>query len=339
MAPVAMPESTSSRSSPTHPRRPRRRWFVAAYIALLVVVVVAVLRLVTVQADVWDYYYPELKASGATSAAGSRDDGTIDVLTLGGSVLLQIESVLEMRLREELGDHVRCYHLSTTAHTSRDSLLKYRQLAGRKFDVVIICHSINDVRMNYWPQSRFQADYTHCPWYAHLEHDVQLGQLTLWDRVVQFATQEGLGPPAAADYPLGNDLKTPPAFENNLSQLAIEAAARDDRVVFLTMAAYLPNGYTRKAFQDGTLDYGTGDAKYTAELWGEPQQVLAGIVEHNRRTRAVAGRHEHVRLVDIEASIEASGQNFSDICHLTRSGQQRIIGELVPVVVEIVKSR
>jgi hypothetical protein len=105
------------------------------------------------------------------------------------------------------------------------------------------------------------------------------------------------------------------------------------------MAAYLPNGYTRKAFQDGTLDYGTGDAKYTAELWGEPQQVLAGIVEHNRRTRAVAGRHEHVRLVDIEASIEASGQNFSDICHLTRSGQQRIIGELVPVVVEIVKSR
>jgi len=331
-----MSESTSSPSSRRHPRR---RWFVAAYIALLVVAIVAVMRLVTVEADVWDYYYPELKASGATSAPGSHDDGTIDVLTLGGSVMLQIEPVLEIRLREELGDRIRFYHLSTTAHTSRDSLLKYRQLAGGKFDVVIFCHSINDVRMNYWPKSRFQADYTHCPWYAHLAHDVQLGQLTLWDRVVQFTTQEGLGPPASADYPLGSDLKTPPAFENNLSQLACEAAARDDQVIFLTMASYLPKGYTRRAFQDGALDYGDGDAKYAAELWGEPQQVVAGIVEHNRRTRAVAGRHEHVWLVDLEAAIEATGQNFSDVCHLTRSGQQRLIGKVVPVVVEIVRGR
>ena len=155
----------------------------------------------------------------------------------------------------------------------------------------------------------------------------------------QFATQEGLGPPAAADYPLGSDLKTPAAFENNLSQLASEAAARDDQVVFLTMGSYLPKGYTRRAFQDGGLDYGDGDAKYATELWGEPQQVVAGIVEHNRRTRAVAGRHEHVRLVDLEAAIEASGQNFSDVCHLTRSGQQRLIAEVVPVVVEIVTGR
>jgi hypothetical protein len=331
-----MPELTSS---PSSRRRRRRRWFVAAYITFLVVAIVAVLRLVTVETDVWDYYYPELKASGATSAPGSHDDNVIDVLTLGGSVMLQIEPVLEIRLREELGEHIRFYHLSTTAHTSRDSLLKYRQLAGGRFDVVIFCHGINDVRMNYWPKSRFQADYTHCPWYAHLAHDTQLGQLTLWNRVVQFTKQEGLGPPSASDYLLGSDLKTPPAFENNLSQLASEAAARDDRVVFLTMASYLPTGYTRRAFQDGALDYGAGDAQYAVELWGEPRQVMAGIVEHNRRTRAVAGRHEHVRLVDIEASIEASGQNFSDVCHLTRSGQQRIIGELVPVVVEIVKSR
>jgi lysophospholipase L1-like esterase len=337
-----MPESNSSPSRHKQLRRrrhPRRRWFVAAYSAFLVVVIVTVLRLVTVQADVWDYYYPELKASGATSAPASRDDDTLDVLTLGGSVLLQVESVLEMRLRAELGDRIRCYHLSTTAHTSRDSLLKYQQLAGRKFDVVIICHGINDVRMNYWPKSRFQADYTHCPWYAHLAHDVQLGQLTLWDRVAKFAKQEGLGPPAAADYPLGNNLKTPLAFENNLSQLATEAAARDDQVVFLTMASYLPNGYSREAFQDGALDYGSGDAKYAVELWGEPKHVVTGILEHNRRTRAVAGRHEHVHLVDIEASIEASGQNFSDVCHLTRSGQQRLIGEVLPVVVKIVRNR
>ncbi len=327
-----MPESTAS-----PPRR--RRLFVAVYAVFLLIAAAAVLRLVRVDADVWDYYYPELDASGATSAAPTADDKTIDILTLGGSVLLQVEERLEQRLRKELGANVRCFHLSTTAHTSRDSWLKYRLLADQRFDLVLVCHGINDVRMNYWPADQFRDDYSHCPWYAGIVSDTVTGRLTLWDRLKRFATQEGLGPPAAADYPLGSDLKTPAAFENNLSQLASEAAARDDQVVFLTMGSYLPKGYTRRAFQDGGLDYGDGDAKYATELWGEPQQVVAGIVEHNRRTRTVAGRHEHVRLVDLEAAIEASGQNFSDVCHLTRSGQQRLIAEVVPVVVEIVTGR
>ena len=328
-----MPESTSP------PSRRRRRWFVAAYFAFLVMVVVAVLRLVRVEADVWDYYYPELRASRATSTPLSRDDGILDVLTLGGSVLLQIESALEDRLENDLGNRIRYYHLSTTAHTSRDSLLKYQRLSRQKFDVVIFCHGINDVRMNYCPKADFKNDYTHCRWYAALQRDSRVGRLSLWDRVRQFATQEGLGPPSASDYPFGRDLKTPPAFESNLRQFATEAADRGDQVVFLTMASYLPKGYTRRAFQDGGLGYGDGDAKYATELWGEPQQVVAGIVEHNRRTRAVAARHEHVRLVDLEAAIEASGQNFSDVCHLTRSGQQRLVDEIVPVVVEIVTGR
>jgi len=327
-----MPESTSS-----PPRR--RRWFFAAYITFLVLAVVAVLRLVRVEADVWDYYYPELRASGAISAPSSRDDDTFDVLTLGGSVMLQVESALETRLRSELGDRVRYYHLSTTAHTSRDSLLKYKRLDQQKFDVVILCHGINDVRMNYWPKARFKNDYTHCPWYAALQRDSQVGRLTLWDRVRDFATQDGLGPPRQEDYPLGRDLKTPPAFESNLLQLASDAAHRDERVVILTMASYLPEDYTRQAFLEGGLDYGTGEVSYAAELWGEPGQVVAAIAEHNRRTRAVARRHGHVRLVDLEKSIEASGRNFSDICHLTRVGRQRLVDAVVPVVVEIVTGR
>ena len=334
-----MTESTSPPPRRRRPRRRRRRWFIATYAAFLVVAVAAVLRLVTVEADVWDYYYPELKASGATSAPVSRDDDTIDVLTLGGSVLLQVESVLESRLRVELGDRVRCYHLSTTAHTSRDSLQKYQQLAGRKFDLVILCHGINDVRMNYWPTSLFKNDYTHCPWYSDLARDVQLGRLTLWDRVLQFATQEGLGPPAPADYPLGNALKTPPAFESHLSELASEAAARDDRVLFLTMASYLPTGYTREAFEGGELDYGSGDAKYAAELWGDPRQVLAGIAAHNQRTREVAGRQPIVELVDLEQLIASTGKNFSDVCHLTKLGQQRFVDAVAPIAVKILNDR
>lgn len=325
-----MPDSTS-------PSPRRRRWFVATYFAFLVMVVVAVLRLVRVEADVWDYYYPELRSSGAVSAPTSRDDGMLDVLTLGGSVLLQIESALENRLRGELGDRVRYYHLSTTAHTSRDSLLKYQQLSQQKFDVVILCHGINDVRMNYWPQADFQDDYTHCPWYASLQRDSSGGQLTLWNRLMDFASQEGLGPPPPGKYPLGRDLKTAAAFETNLQQLASAAVNRDDRVVILTMAHYLPENYTRKAFRDGQLDYGIGDVKYATELWGKPDQVAAGITEHNRRTRAVSQQHENVQLVDLEQQVEPSGRNFSDICHLTRIGQQRVVDVVAPVVVRVVE--
>jgi lysophospholipase L1-like esterase len=325
-----MPDSPS-------PSPRRRRWFVAIYIAFLALVVVAVMRLVRVEADVWDYYYPELRSSGAVLAPISRDDGVLDVLTLGGSVLLQIESALERRLGSELGDRVRYYHLSTTAHTSRDSLLKYQQLSQQKFDVVILCHGINDVRMNYWPQAQFRDDYTHCPWYESLQRDASGGQLTLWNRLTDFASQEGLGPPPPNKYPLGRDLKTPAAFETNLQQLASAAVTRDDRVVILTMAHYLPENYTRKAFRDGQLDYGIGDVKYAAELWGKPEQVAAGITEHNRRTRAVSQQHENVRLVDLEQQVEPSGRNFSDICHLTRIGQQRVVDVVAPVVVRVIE--
>ena len=325
-----MPDSPS-------PSPRRRRWFVAIYIAFLALVVVAVMRLVRVEADVWDYYYPELRSSGAVLAPISRDDGVLDVLTLGGSVLLQIESALERRLGSELGDRVRYYHLSTTAHTSRDSLLKYQQLSQQKFDVVILCHGINDVRMNYWPQAQFRDDYTHCPWYESLQRDASGGQLTLWNRLTDFASQEGLGPPPPNKYPLGRDLKTATAFETNLQQLASAAVTRDDRVVILTMAHYLPENYTRKAFRDGQLDYGIGDVKYAAELWGKPEQVAAGITEHNRRTRAVSQQHENVQLVDLEQQVEPSGRNFSDICHLTRIGQQRVVDVVAPVVVRVIE--
>ena len=325
-----MPDSPS-------PSPRRRRWFVAIYIAFLALVVVAVMRLVRVEADVWDYYYPELRSSGAVLAPISRDDGVLDVLTLGGSVLLQIESALERRLGSELGDRVRYYHLSTTAHTSRDSLLKYQQLSQQKFDVVILCHGINDVRMNYWPQAQFRDDYTHCPWYESLQRDASGGQLTLWNRLTDFASQEGLGPPPPNKYPLGRDLKTPAAFETNLQQLASAAVTRDDRVVILTMAHYLPENYTRKAFRDGQLDYGIGDVKYAAELWGKPEQVAAGITEHNRRTRAVSQQHENVRLVDLEQQVAPSGRNVSDLCHLTRIGHQRVVDVVAPVVVRVIE--
>ncbi len=320
------------------PTRGRLWRFRLLYLAFLLAMSATALNLVRIQADVWDHYYPELVASGARSAPTDRDDGTLDILTLGGSVLYQAEAALEARLRKDLKKPIRCYHLSTTAHTTRDSLLKYRQLAKRRFDLVIVCHGINDIRMTYWPPGQFRPDYSHCPWYAHLARDAQSGTLSLWERIVQFASQEGLGPPDPTQFPHGTPLQTAPAFESNLEHLASLAAERDDRILLLTMASYLPAGYTRQRFEDGTLDYGRGDVRYAAELWGEPGQVADGISEHNDRTRSVARRHSIAELVDLDKHVAPSGQNFSDICHLTTSGQQRLVDAVVPAAVRILRT-
>lgn len=327
---MASPSDTPAVSSPR-----RRRRFVLVLIVFLLVMAFGILRLVRIESDVWDYYYPEISATGAATASDDRSDQTFDVLTLGGSVMLQVEAALEMRLQQNLDGRVRCFHLATTAHTSRDSWLKYQRLSGQNFDLVIVCHGINDVRMNYWPANQFRDDYTHCPWYANLARDTRSGRLTLGERLMQFARQQGLGPPTPGDYAYGETLKTADTFEANLGLLAGEAGKRGDRVLLLSMPTYLPDGYTRARFEAGELDYGIGTARHPVELWGSPTQVRQGIAAHNDRTRTVADRHRHVQLVDLPERIAATGTNFSDICHLTAVGRQRLVDAVVPVITEI----
>ena len=321
--------------SPAPPGRHRRRLFLAGYIAFLLVLALVTLKLVRVEADVYEYYYPELRSSGVLDTAVSRDDDTFDVLTLGASVLFQVEDGLERRLQRDLDGRVRCFHLSTTAHTSRDSRLKYSRLAGRQFDLVMVCHGINDVRMNYWPADEFRDDYAHCRWYANLRDHEQAGTLSLWDRLASHAHQEGLGPPLAADYVHGETLKTGQPFERNLVNLVHEAAGRDDPVLLLTMASYIPEDYSRARFDAGQLDYGPGDVRHAAELWGRPDQVASGIAEHNRRSRLVADWFDNVTLLDIAARIPADGRHFCDPCHLTAAGQRRFVDDVAAVIVEL----
>ena len=68
-----------------------------------------------------------------------HDDDRFDVLLLGGSALDpdwgSIESRLAEKLRADLGDRCRVYNLARPGHTSRDSLLKYRQLEKEEFDL------------------------------------------------------------------------------------------------------------------------------------------------------------------------------------------------------------
>src|SRR5205807_5198572 len=122
---------------------------------------------------IWHAFYPEIRASGLEAITVSNTDATYDVLFLGGSVVSPffgtIGEQLQAGLRARLARPVRVFNLAMPAHTSRDSLLKYRYLARHRFDLVIVYNGINDTRMNNCPPEMFRLDYTHCAWYRQLE--------------------------------------------------------------------------------------------------------------------------------------------------------------------------
>ena len=61
---------------------------------------------------VWRLHYQELYSSGAMNARLGPDDGSYDVLLLGGSVLEQTAPALEQALRKELDGRVRLFNLA-----------------------------------------------------------------------------------------------------------------------------------------------------------------------------------------------------------------------------------
>src|SRR3954449_6666102 len=117
-------------------------------------------------------FYPELSKSGVLSSTITKDDAYYDILFLGGSVLTNdfgsIEPLLRQRLETGTDRKVRIFNCAGAAMTTRDSLIKYRQLKSPAFDLVFIYEGLNDVRLNNIPPQKFRADYTHNSWYHRL---------------------------------------------------------------------------------------------------------------------------------------------------------------------------
>ncbi|MBW3539041.1 MAG: hypothetical protein KY476_02110 [Planctomycetes bacterium] len=285
---------------------------------------------------VWSYYYPELAASGVASAEIDAADETFDVLLLGASVLEQVTPEFRRRLDEQLGGRSRVFALSRAAHTSRDSLLKFRRIGARPFDLIVIYHGINDARMNCTPPGTFRDDYTHCGWYASFERRLQAGSLTMLDVLGDRADSAGiaLGEPDAELRRYGLELKTPPAFRRNMEEIVRDARDRDIPVLLMTFACYIPDDYSEEAFAAGRLDYGPGSHRLRAETWGNPEAVEQAVAAHNRELRELASQYENVTLVAQETLLPHDGRHFSDPCHLTDRGISVFVDHLLPVVLE-----
>jgi hypothetical protein len=293
-------------------------------------------------AFVLDYYFPEIRRSKVKETHPRHDDGFFDVLLLGGSVLErgwgEVEENLRARLQAEAGGRFRIFNLAHSGHTSRDSLLKYREMVSQQFDLVIVYDGINDVRLNCCPRAAFRDDYSHFAWYRSMQSHIDAGTMRQQAGLVDQARVAGatFAFDSADDALLeeGGDIKTVGPFRRNLEEIAWIAVARGDVLLMLSFACYIPADYTRERFRNRTLDYSyrPDGRSCDAETWGKPPYVAAAVAAQNSALRALTDEHPEILFVDERAAMPEEGRLFVDPCHLSKEGSREFVENLWPAV-------
>jgi hypothetical protein len=297
-------------------------------------------------------YYPELGTSGelpeilrpVPPTQASHSDEFYDILLLGGSVLHKSWGTVEMELREQLAylgqRKVRVFNLAMPAHTSRDSWIKYAALRDARFDLVIFYHGINETRVNNAPPEIFRQDYGHYSWYETVNaltpyHGTAFLALLYTLRYLAISARHNF----AKDHYIstyvirkdwiryGVDSRSVTSFKQNLSAILDLASQRGDRVLLMTFATYVPENYSREAFNKKQLDYGLHRAPI--EWWGLREHVLATIAAHNEIVRELAVQHRDVLFVDQARLMPVSARYFNDPCHLTALGSTKFVENIV----------
>jgi hypothetical protein len=288
--------------------------------------------------EFWRTYYSELAQSGVMDAQTSPDDGYVDVVMLGASVLEDASKPLEEQLRAAFGDRLRVYQLARAAHTSRDSAIKFDLIKDKHFDLIINYDGVNDVRMNCCPESEYRDDYTHCRWYRSILRKQQGAKAAFTDVVGDdLAFSIPLGEPEAGMLQYGNQIKTERAFQHNIEQIVTTAREKNELVVLMTFAYYIPADYSREKFDQRVLDYGVGHHTLPAEIWGTPENLARTLDKQNLVIDALAAQYDNVVLVDQRKLMPANGTNFSDPCHLTGEGNRRFVENLIPAILARLK--
>jgi hypothetical protein len=280
--------------------------------------------------DINQIYYPEVIHSGALEAAEHPEQ--YHVVLLGGSTLEQTAEEFQAELARQWGPDIRVHNLAKSAHTSRDSLIKFQRLPDQGIDLVVLYDGFNDIRLNCVPAADYRPDYTHCGWYARLEQHLNAGQITIRQVLQRDAAalsrvydHGGVAPELLDE---GANIKTAAAFRANLAGILEACARRRIPVVLMSFAAFLPENYNREDFLAGKLAYGDGDFHMDAESWGRPENIRRTLAAHNAAIKALADEPQYegiVRFVDQEHELPASDESFCDPCHLTPAGIRRFV--------------
>lgn len=284
---------------------------------------------------IWRSFFPELNLTKIDEVAPYHGDDTFDVLLLGASVLNwefgDIAERLQAGLEKKLGRKVRVINFASPGRITVDSREKYEHFADKRFDLVVVYHAINDIKLNNTPPGRFKADYSHHDRYAQLKHlTVRDGprylMLPFTAHYMKTTLLERLGlmpRPGQKWNAYGNESKTPPSFERNMEAIAATAKQRGDHLLLLTFAYHIPSNYTEAAFEAKELDY--VGYTYPLSLWGEPANVVRTLDLHNQATRRVAARHPEATLIEQAQLMPDEGSYFADPCHLSKKGCERFV--------------
>jgi hypothetical protein len=290
------------------------------------------------------HYYQQLRVVKQRQI--HRDDGRLDVLLLGGSVLDQVAEELFLRLQDRKPGRVRVHNLAVPAHTSLDSYYKYRRLSDKEFDLVVFYHAINETRANNIQASDFKDDYSHYSWYEIVNlferyRSPQLSAIPLALSLALVNVKQRLGfgrylaveEPSESEAQYGKNVKTREAFGRNLEAILELADTSGTPILLMTFAYHVPKDYTFQRFVDGKLDYDPLDyaTDLPIELWGIPENVVAGLRAHNEVIREVAASYNKVILVDQERLLR-EGPLFIDICHLSVEGRTRFLDNIMTAV-------
>jgi hypothetical protein len=346
-----MTEDRDGEADATHHRTIRRSgWFTTTTLFLLSALLCVVFAEVTARAFWYLRYgvpflnpgrilyafYPELQKVEMERPA--HGDEFYDILFLGGSVLNPYWGQVAQALQEELAfeghRNVRIFNLATTAHSSRDSRLKYAAISEARFELVVFYHGINETRANNAPPEIFREDYSHYSWYeivntmasyhgrtsfalSYTLHYLvmKLRRVLMKDRYVPIHN------PREDWVHYGGNPRSSVSFKHNLGAILDLAKHRGDRVLLMTFATYMPEDYSLKGFEKKRLDYGLHHA--AIEMWGAPDHVLKTVAVHNEIVRGLAADQEGVLFVDQASLMAGVGRYFNDVCHFTVVGSSK----------------
>jgi hypothetical protein len=292
--------------------------------------------------------YPELRS--VAESPPEPDDRFSEVLLLGGSSLHESWGQVESELLEQLARagrrDVRLFNLAQPAHTSRDSLLKYEALEGFRFDLVVVYHGINETRANNAPPELFREDYSHLPWYEIANalapyHGTSRFALPYTLRTLGLRIGQALAPgryapedaPREAWLRYAAEPRSAASFEANLAAILAIAARRDEPVLLMTFATWVPADYSYPAFRSKQLDCLLHHSPI--ELWGRREHVVAALEAHNAIVRRLAADHEGVVFVDQARRMPQGGRFYNDPCHFTTVGSQRFAEHLVEALLPV----